>query len=895
MMRQWARIKREYPDCIVLFRLGDFYEAFGEDAVRLAELCDVVLTSRPVAKDERIPMAGVPYHAVDGYIAQLVRRGVKVAIAEQTGAEASPEKRARMSGSTPPEADRGPGSPEGRLLSRQVVRIVTPGTLVEGDLLDARANNYLAGLAVMGEQLGLAHVDVSTGEFATMEVGGPDADRRLIDELVRVRPAELLYSDGQSEVIAGLVGRFQEAASALGINTSIVPYAAWRFDVANARRRLLDHFGTVSLEAFGCEALPAATAAAGAVLAYIGDTQAGALRQLRSLTTYSIDRFMTLDGATRRQLEITSTLRGERKGSLLWALDATVTPMGARLLRSWLDQPLLDIKGINARLDTVEVFVQDGAWREKLRSKLKPMPDIGRLASRTVSGYAGPRELVALAHGLRLAAEVAQEVAGRGMTLPEGTEALAGPELTAIAERIEAGIVDEPPAVLGVAGAVRPGYSAELDAIHAAVAEARQWIAGLEGAERARTGIRGLKVGYNRVFGYYIEVPKAQTAKVPDDYSRKQTLVDAERYITPELKVREAEVLNAEERIVALERELFGALVEDVRAAQADIQAATQWVATLDALLSLAEVAAAHGYRRPCLNESRGLILEAARHPVVERMLTEIPFVPNDLLMSEGEIILLTGPNMAGKSTVARQTALIVLMAQMGSFVPAGRAEIGLVDRIFARVGAQDELGLGRSTFMVEMLETAAILRQATPRSLLILDELGRGTSTYDGMAIAWAVVEHIHSQPRLRCRTIFATHYHELTSLVDSLPRLRLYNMAVSEVDGRVVFLHRVEPGAADRSYGIHVAELAGLPQEVIERAWEVLARLEAEGNAPLQDARSRPPRSQARQLALFAPLSEEHPVVKALADLDPDALTPRQALEKLYELRSLLRPRAP
>ncbi len=892
MMRQWAQIKRDFPDCVVLFRLGDFYEAFGEDAVRVAELCDVVLTSRPVAKDERIAMAGVPYHAVDGYIAQLVRRGVKVAIAEQTGADVSPDKRARMSGVLQPLAAAGQEAPSGsRLMARQVVRIVTPGTLVEGDLLDARANNYLAALASLGERLGLAHADVSTGEFSTMEVAGADATRLVTDELVRLRPAELLHPDAQSEAIAHVLNRFRELAQALGLPTVVVPYAAWRFDADNARRRILDHFGTVSLVAFGCEEHAAATAAAGAVLAYLGDTQPSALTQLRSLSTYGIDHFMNLDAATRRHLEISVTVRGERKGSLLWALDATVTPMGARTLKSWLERPLLDVEAIQQRLDAVEAFLTDSAERDRLRGMLKSLPDVERLVNRTVAGYAGPRELVALAQGLRRMVAAAGVVVGHAPPWPTEAASPAMAELETIAQRIETALAEDPPAVLGVAGVIRPGCSAELDAVHAAVAEARQWIAGLEAVERTRTGIRGLKVGYNRVFGYYIEVPKAQASRVPSDYARKQTLVDAERYITPELKVREAEVLNAEERIVALERELFASLLEDIRAAQLPIQAAARWVGKVDALLALAEVAAHHDYARPRVTTGGQLLLEAARHPVVERMPSESPFVANDLTIGEGETILLTGPNMAGKSTVARQAALIVLMAQAGSFVPARRAEIGLVDRIYARIGAQDELALGRSTFMVEMLETAAILRHATPRSLLILDELGRGTSTYDGMAIAWAVLEYLHAEPRLRCRTIFATHFHELTSLVDSLPRLRLYNMAVSEVDGRVVFLHQVEPGAADRSYGIHVAELAGLPKEVIERAWQVLARLEAEGKAPLQDARSRPPQGKARQLALFAPVSDEQPVTDMLLALDLDSLTPREALNKLYELRSLVR----
>jgi len=864
MMGQWASIKRAHPDCIILFRLGDFYEAFNEDAHTVAEVCDVTLTSRPTRKGERSPMAGVPYHAVDGYIAQLVRHGHRVAIVEQVGAESSPEKRARMSRVPLGEAAT-PGAAAG-IMERQVVRVVTPGTLVEGDLLEAGAHNYLAALVRREGAVGLAHADVTTGDFQTTELAGPDAERQLVDELVRLRPAELLVPDRDG---ADGNARDDPAAAALaglGFGTLVTTYPAWRFDPDNAARALLEHFGTLSLAAYGCDGRPLAAGAAGALLAYLQETQRGAVAQVSSLSTYSADQFMTLDAATRRNLELTTTLRGDgKRGSLLWVLDATRTPMGGRRLRSWIDQPLVDRGRIERRLDAVEALVTRTPLRAELAALLKGVPDFERLTNRVVAGYAGPRELATLARALGAVPAVRARLAADASL--EGPLAdLCLQDVDAIAGRIGAALADEPPATLGVAGAIRPGFSAELDEIANGVAAARAWIAGLEARERERTGIKSLKVGYNRVFGYYLEVPKAQAARVPDDYHRKQTLVDAERYITPELKERETEVLHAEERTIALERAVFAQLALDVAAEAPRLLAAARDLGTLDALGSLAEVAVENGYTRPRLDDGRALVVRGGRHPVVERMRPGGAFVPNDLTIGEGEIILLTGPNMAGKSTIGRQVALIVLMAQIGSFVPAEAAEVGVADRIFTRIGAQDELSAGQSTFMVEMVETAGILHHATGRSLIVLDELGRGTSTYDGMAIAWAVIEHIHNAPGLGCRTLFATHYHELTSLADLLPRLRNYNMAVAETPDGVAFLHRIEPGAADRSYGVHVAELAGLPRDVVARAWRILAELESEGNAPLQPAPGRPPAAADGQLPLFAPHEVEHPAVRAL-----------------------------
>jgi DNA mismatch repair protein MutS len=887
MMRQWAEIKRAYPDCIVLFRLGDFYEAFNEDAGRVADICDVTLTSRPVSKGERAPMAGVPYHAVDAYIAQLVRAGQKVAIVEQTGRGDGGEKRARMS---PRETVTGevtePTAAGGSsLMSREVVRVVTAGTLVEGDLLDARTNNFLAAVVPAGGGIGLAYADVTTGEFHATQLADDGAYRRLLDELVRLRPAEILVPEGVRRGGADWAADLRQRVEDLGLATTISPYPSWRFDADNARHALLEHFHAASLGAYGCADLPLAVSAAGAVIAYVRDTQQGNVAQVTGLSTYSTDAYMVLDAATRRNLELTTTIRGDtRRGTLLSVIDDTRTAMGGRRLRAWLDRPLVDRATIERRLDAVDALVAAGRLRAELRAGLGGIPDLERLTNRIVAGYAGPREALALARGLKAVPRL-RSLQSTLDTAPEALAALLADDVDDIADAIVAALPEDPPATLGAPGVIRAGYSPDLDAIHASVSAARTWIAELETHERERTGIRKLRVGYNRVFGYYLSVPKASAGDVPPDYHRKQTTVDGERYVTPDLKARESEVLNAEERIVALERELFSALVATVTAAADRLLRAARDLAELDAYVSLAEVAVRQAYTRPVLEDGCDLVIQGGRHPVVERA-RPAEFVPNDLTIAAGEIVLLTGPNMAGKSTVGRQAAIIALMAQIGSFVPAERARLGIVDRVFTRIGAQDELAAGQSTFMVEMVETAGILHHATPRSLIVLDELGRGTSTYDGMAIAWAVIERIHDDPRLGARTLFATHYHELTALADLLPRVRNYSMAVTETPDGVVFLHRVVPGAADRSYGIHVAELAGLPRSVTDRAWAILGRLEAEGNVPLQGAAGRPTAS-GGQLPLFAPVEREHPVLAMLRALDPDTLSPLEALTRLYELR--------
>ena len=858
--RQYLQIKRQYPDAILFFRLGDFYETFDEDAEIVARVCDIALTSRPVGKGQRVPLAGVPYHSADTYIAKLLQAGYKVAICEQEG-----------------------NTPIKGLVPRRVVRVVTPGTLVEPHLLPEKANNYLAALVWDERGAGLAYADISTGEFAATEIRGEEWERRAREEVARLRPAEVIFPEDESQD-ADIPLLLQH------IETTRSPYPAWRFDEEGSRERLRQHFGVQSLVGFGIEGKPLATRAAGALLAYLEETQPAALKHLDALHTYSLDQFMTLDEATRRALELVETMReGSVKGSLLWVLDRTLTPMGGRLLRKWLLQPLLDLDALNARLDQVAVWVEETLKRMELRDLLRGVGDVERWTNRVLQGVALPRDLVGLREALKRLEVLRAPLEEVLFTLPpeHPLHDLAKRLDTCpdVADLLTRALAEEPPATTGHPGLIAPGYSEELDAIKRASTDAKAWIAGLERKERERTGIKNLKVGYNKVFGYYIEVTKANTHLVPDHYVRKQTLVNAERYITPELKEYESLVLNAQERIIELETALFRELVERVAQQGHRLLQTARALAQLDVTLALAEVAVDNNYTRPELAEDGVIDIKEGRHPVVE-LTQDTPFVPNDTLLEpEAPIHIITGPNMAGKSTYLRQVALIALMAQIGSFVPAREAHIGLVDRIFTRIGAGDEIHRGQSTFMVEMLETAHILHHATPKSLVVLDEVGRGTSTYDGMSIAWALVEYIHNHPRLRCKTLFATHYHELTQLARRLPGVRNFRVDVAEEGERVIFLHKIVPGGADKSYGVHVAELAGMPRQVVQRARELMAELESNGSAPIAEQRGRKRRQpEAVQLPLFV---EEHPVINILRELDINQMTPLEALNMLYELQ--------
>ena len=850
LRRQYLRIKKRFPNAIVFFRLGDFYEAFDDDAKLVASACDIVLTSRPIGKGQRVPLAGIPYHALDSYLPRLISAGHKVAIVEQMGRE-------EIKG----------------LMDRQVVRVVTPGTVVEPALLQEKRNNYLAAMAFQDRRVGLSYVDITTGEFQTTLFDGAQARRDAWQELERLQPAEVLVSDKAAPV--------PETSA----KHNVTRYPDWHFDHGNAERALLEHFAVASLDGYGCAGRPLAVCAAGAIVQYLAETQKDALLLLTQLSTYSTQAFMTLDPATRRNLELVQPIRGGGvSGSLLGVLDETKTAMGGRLLRQWISQPLLDLAVLQDRQEAVQVFNDDALSRTALRESLKNVSDLERLANRVAQHIARPRDLMALCNSLQVVSEIVPLLEEMGeensARLPIDSLDLCSEVIALISQAI----VPDPPATLTKGGVIAVGFSNELDSVLRAAREAKQWVASLEQSERKCTGIKSLKIGYNRVFGYYIEVTKANLEAVPDNYIRKQTLVNAERFITPELKEQESLILNAEERSMELETQIYRQVCEQVAAATSRVLSTARVLAQLDVYATLAEVAVLNRYVRPELNDGETIRVVAGRHPVVELTLDEEPFTPNDILLSPEEtILIITGPNMSGKSTYLRQVALIALMAQIGSFVPAGSAEIGLVDRIFTRVGAQDEISAGQSTFMVEMVETANILNHATSRSLLILDEIGRGTSTYDGISIAWAVVEYIHNHPRLQAKTLFATHYHEMTELERFLPRVRNYNVAVAEEGDDVVFLHQIVPGGADRSYGIHVAQLAGLPKPVIHRAEEILENLEEDMQR--SPAGSVPRRvSDVQQLALFP---TGHPVLEELTELDIASMSPLEAINKLYQLQ--------
>ena len=853
--RQYLGVKREHQDEILLFRMGDFYETFDDDARLLSRELEIALTSREFGKGQRVPLAGIPYHSLEASLARLIKKGYKVAICEQV---------------SDPATSKG-------IVDREVVRVVTPGTVIEDTLLEQKANNYLAALVVEGDAAGLSWVDITTSEFATTQF---DLSHLSV-EMARLQPSELLVPDGQPDV----------DDLDIGDRTMLTPLAADAFHADWARETLLRHFGVASLESFGCEGQALAVRAAGAVIDYLEQTQRSSVGQINKLYTYSTADYMVLDAQTRRNLELYEGGRwGSVNASLLSVLDVTRTSMGGRLLRRWLGQPLLDVERLVRRQDAVEWFHRSALRRERVVLLLEAVSDMERLVNRVRGHSATPRDLVGLANSLEAAPKIkvilcedddADKVEWLAERITDNGEVI---------ELVRQSISDDPPLSVGDGNVIRKGFSPDLDEVRGASRNAQDYIARLEQKERERTGIKSLKVGYNRVFGYYIEISNSNLAQAPEDYVRRQTLVGGERFITPEMKEYESLILNAQDRIGEIEGALFRQVCQQVAGHAEQILSTARAIANIDVFASLAEVASRFGYVRPVLDEGDAVTIKQGRHPVVERMLPAGDFVANDAALASGgeQLIILTGPNMAGKSTYIRQVAVIVLMAQIGSFVPADSARVGVCDRIFTRVGLQDDLAMGQSTFMVEMVETAAILNHATPRSLIVLDEIGRGTSTYDGLAIARAVAEHLHNNPRLGCKTLFATHYHELTQLADILPRAFNYNVVVSEDKGQVVFLRNIAPGGADRSYGVHVARLAGMPASVVNRAWDVLAELEDDSRVNRSSPRRRRGSPQPQQMPL---LTFTSPVVDELLALDVASMTPLDAINKLYELQERAR----
>lgn len=881
MLKQYRQIKARYPDALVLYRLGDFYELFEADAELVARQLGLVLTSRHFSKTVRLPMCGIPHHRLNGYVARLIDHGHKVAIAEQL------EDARKTKG----------------LVRRDVVRVITPGTVIEDALLRDGEENLLAVLVVARDGYGLATVDLSTGAFRATEVTGPDAALHIWEELARLCPSEIVLAQSthQDDALR------EKLESLRAVRLSPLEDAAFAPDVA--AERLCDHLGVATLEGFGCAGRPLATAAAGAALHYLRSNQISDLAHIVDLVTYDLAAYMTLDEVTRRNLELTQTLRdGRRKGSLLDVLDCTLTAMGRRMLRRWLIQPLLDLDEIRARQVAVDELIVQALERADLRATLDGVYDVERLVGRVGFGNANARDLTALRSVLeRLPRVRALLQTASSAALCRLRDALRTDDLLPLAELIARAIVDEPPILLREGGLIRAGYNPELDRLRGVAGGGRDWLAELEAQERARTGIKSLRVRYNQVFGFFIEVTKSNLHLVPSEYERRATVSNAERFVTPALKAREIEILDAEERINDLEYDLFVEVRQKI-AARADILVeAARALAELDTLGALAEVAALNGYVCPQVDCGDEIAIRDGRHPVVEHALGQGErFVPNDTdLVADARMMILTGPNMSGKSVYIRQVALIALLAQIGSFVPASAARIGLVDRILVRAGANDDITQGRSTFLVEMSETAYILRHATARSLVVLDEVGRGTSTYDGMSLAWAVAEDLHNM--VGARTLFATHFHELTGLVDHLSSARNYTLAVTEQDGRVIFLRRLIAGGTDRSYGIQVARLAGLPEHVVKRASEVMERLEKrsvqvdESHTAYEPSVAREKRSLCEAGPLWA--VEQMPgllqgideatlwaALRQLMQIDVANITPVQALIALNELQQCL-----
>jgi len=871
MMKQYLTIKEQHPDTILFFRLGDFYEMFFNDAEVASKALEITLTARDSGSGQKTPMCGVPYHAAESYIARLIDKGFRVAICEQV---------------EDPRTAKG-------IVKREVTRIITPGTVTESSMLDETRYNFLIGIVRDDLGFGVAVAEVSTGYFAMTEITGPMALTRLLDEISRLKPVECILPDELKE------NREFQAKLSTFKGLSLNYFMRKSFSSGTSYNALLEHFGTCSLEGFGCEGIQLGIRAAGGVLAFLKETQKKALTHINKIVPYTTDFYMLLDNATRRNLELTQTIRdGQKKGSLLWVVDHTVTAMGARLLKLWLEQPLLDIAAISERLDAVEELAADAIIRSDLRKLLDRVYDLERLAGRIAYGSANARDLIALKCSLEVMPQVydlLRDSYSPGLVQIQETLDCMDDVVSLITDSIH----EEPPLSVRDGNIIKTGFSPDVDKLRTASREGKQWIASLEAQEKERTGIKSLKVGFNKVFGYYIEVTRSNLAMVPDEYTRKQTLANAERYITPQLKEYENLIMGAEDRVTQLEYDLFCEIREKVNREVPRIQKCASLIAVLDVYRSHAEAAVRNNYTKPVVKDSDVLEIKEGRHPVVEKMLSDEPFVPNDTYLdgSGYRLDIITGPNMAGKSTYMRQVALICLMAQTGLFVPAEYAQIGIVDRIFTRVGASDDLATGQSTFMVEMNEVANILNNATSKSLVILDEIGRGTSTFDGLSIAWAVAEYILDTGKIGAKTLFATHYHELTELAEIFPGVQNHSIAVREKGEDIIFLRKIVPGGADRSYGIQVARLAGLPGEVLTRAREILATLEttedlAKGQREAAAGRKKHARDDARrQLSIFGETENINPVIEEIKKLDILNLTPIDALNLLYKLHLKIR----
>ncbi len=872
MMQQYMQTKSQYEDCILFYRLGDFYEMFFDDALKASKALEITLTGKDCGLEERAPMCGIPYHAADSYLNKLVAKGFKVAICEQM---------------EDPKTAKG-------IVRREVIRVVTPGTNISPLALDETKNNYIMCIVCMTDRYGISIADISTGDYLMTEV---DTAAKLMDEITKFSPSEIICN--QSLTVSGM--DLEDLNTRLGI--SVYPLEAWYFDDEQCENTLKEHFHVSSLAGLGLGDYGCGTIAAGGLLRYLMETQKTSIENLTRLIPYTTGKYMVIDSSTRRNLELTETLREkQKKGSLLWVLDKTKTAMGARRLRAFLEQPLIEKDAIEKRLDAVAELKDNAISREEIREYLNPVYDMERLLTKISYKSANPRDLIAFKTSISMLPHIKYLLKGFSSELIRKLDEQLD-ELSDLCELIEKAIMDDPPIVIKEGGIIKEGYLEKIDKLRQAKTEGKNWLAQLEAKEREKTGIKNLKVKFNKVFGYYLEVTNSYKDMVPDYYTRKQTLTNAERYITPELKELEDMILGAEEKLFSIEYDVFGEIRDTIAREILRIQSSAKAVALLDVFAALAVTAEQNQYVRPKINTKGGIDIKNGRHPVVERMISNDMFIANDTYLDNGShrISIITGPNMAGKSTYMRQSALIVLLAQIGSFVPAQSANIGIVDRIFTRVGASDDLASGQSTFMVEMTEVANILRNATSKSLLILDEIGRGTSTFDGLSIAWAVVEHISNPKLLGAKTLFATHYHELTELEGKLSSVNNYCIAVKEKGDDIVFLRKIVKGGADRSYGIQVAKLAGIPDSVIERAKELCQEL-TDADITAKDitpvgAKPKPKKKKydqvdLDQMSLLDTVSDQD-IIQELNDIDISILTPVEALNTLYRLQNKLKNR--